>query len=302
MRIFDVFPKSSKGSPVYKVYYAVGKFRESDYERPWMEFLVDPEGRHCYPITSQKPQKNLQDFFFISKKHKCGDDTGLEYDSWVDVSEKCIFPKGYYIRQTGVVWNELAMEFDQWIKTKKMPEHRNPSSSLREQLENADVFIGPWLYKALGADPVSQYELAAVGAYEDAIKKKSTPEGVCFYDGVRDRIVRTTTGIPSAHWWFRAYADYVWVRYLDDEAKDEWVRMAMKSKNSKATKYLTELYVLQSEGLDINEELTLEIEHRIALSEAVVRTFLDPPEAKKKEFYDFATETFWPFFFIKAQP
>ena len=41
----------------FLVYWAFGKYRESEKDRPWLEFVITPDGRHCYPITHIKPDK-----------------------------------------------------------------------------------------------------------------------------------------------------------------------------------------------------------------------------------------------------
>jgi len=295
-KLLDFLPAHDEsGAPLYRIYWIAGKFREADYERPWLEIIVSADGRHCYPITHVRPKSNVGNYFFLEKGHKDFALTNLPLDSWIDVTKTCVFSKTDKLRRNGLLSGELAREFEQWLS--KHPSAKRVGKNPPIDVDDEEIFMAPWIYVALKFDAVNPWEVAALETYKSSPRSRRVPTGTCFYDAAKNKVVLPPSGAPGMTWWIRAYMDYAWMNFLDKDTKAAWRGVISKKRNVTAANYLLRSYAWHVEVYRSPEEMTLDSGTRAILSEATMDTFTDPREVSSREVMDFVEENCWSFFY-----
>ncbi|MGD0088564.1 MAG: hypothetical protein ABSE73_01465 [Planctomycetota bacterium] len=308
-------------NPVYHIYRAVGRRQLKRKCEPWwLEIVVDPESRRCWPVAQQhyRPlQSQTGHLFYIpGTPHNM---TNFGGETWIEVKGKCFLPAGTTLRRYGILEGEIARQFRAFLDSRRRVERPSgiTSASLERLLDNEEILIAPWAYLKTGCNAVTSAERLALKAYQDAYRSETVPSNCCYYRGFENKIRLPPDGTPCVWLWMLAYAQWLWVNALEPKIREEWLRLiatpdrreprfrapparvGFEVTRSESARYLLFRHSTLAPFHIDNEEMTPDLEGRITFGEACSCAFEVAGEVQSWELQSFIERVCWGFLFRK---
>lgn len=262
------------GKPLFYTFWAEALLDKDVKERPWVQVLLDPVTRHCYPISHGRPLKNEASYFHISPSDPDFAALNIDTESWV-VPKITPLKRNIRRRREGVMAGDMAIRFAAWHKNIA----KNPpfTAVYADEFSEAPALITPWIYGDERLIPVLPSELAACEFMAAAKQGHSLEPGTMVYDDRARRLIVNDKGVPSVSYWILAYSEYLWDEAMTTDARREWLRLCGQPKLETYVRSVIAGYIGNMSNFGVRRDATAQVIARGSLAQAVMEHLVIPP-------------------------